>query len=224
MNHLKKSIFTLIELLIVIAIIAILAGMLLPALNKAREKARQIQCVNNLKQIGTSLAMYLGDNNQICPPMFYNAWQHPLWFESMEGVLPGKNTDGYYNGTVLCCPSITKNVDNAGYGCNERWIGHGGDAADNGGMFTHYGEHPAFNVGRVRNPSEFVSIMDSRGFWYVKSEEFANSAKDRENDIPTPFPGQHGEMSNFLFVDGHSTGIRCDKNYEEIRELCIPKL
>ncbi len=62
-----KKKFTLIELLIVISIIAILAALLLPALNKAREKAREISCVNNLKQVMLSEQFYASDYNDQMP-------------------------------------------------------------------------------------------------------------------------------------------------------------
>jgi len=63
----KRNLFTLIELLVVIGIIAILAAMLLPALQKAKESANQTDCISQLKQIGTSMSMYANNYRSMFP-------------------------------------------------------------------------------------------------------------------------------------------------------------
>ncbi len=105
--------FTLIELLVVISIVALLIAILLPALAKARESARQIQCLNKTKQIGLAMAMYQADNDEwLCPARTPDNWgsKYRRYWTILPGFgyLPGKVQDyATLKGpaTIFECPS-----------------------------------------------------------------------------------------------------------------------
>ncbi len=118
-----KPIFTLVELLVVIGVIAILASLLLPALKRAREKGNEIACISNLKQVGVSLAMYLSDNND----RLFQHYDGVVWWATYTA----RHTTHSFNdeylkanyvkpGTILDCPAGTNGWSyNLDYGYNE---------------------------------------------------------------------------------------------------------
>src|SRR5262245_55813795 len=96
LNHVDRAgrpAFTLIELLVVIAIIAILAAMLLPAVSRSKGQATKISCVNNVRQLGLAMRLYVDDNHGYYPARTrFNLW-------------PSRIYDGYKDTLLLVCPN-----------------------------------------------------------------------------------------------------------------------
>jgi prepilin-type N-terminal cleavage/methylation domain-containing protein len=125
MKKVTKHEFTLIELLVVIAIIGILASMLLPALNKAREKAKSIQCSSNLKSCGLAIGFYAESNNEFIIPYSWSGNKPATFYGQISRMLgldstPVAAAPAKPKPTALCCPKSAMYTTGSGpwvYAC-----------------------------------------------------------------------------------------------------------
>jgi prepilin-type N-terminal cleavage/methylation domain-containing protein/prepilin-type processing-associated H-X9-DG protein len=199
----KKG-FTLIELLVVIAIIAILAAILFPVFAKAREKARQTSCLNNLKQIGTAFIQYAQDYDERFPVYWRDQLQTDTsapgyYFLTSNGApgMGGKKTswmDFVYpyikNTQVFVCPSAVLREPGApSYGYNRKVSNSAGVPC---------------SLGDVTRPAEIILSLDYASQYgaYANVGEY-NSFKT-STTTPPNCVCPHNDGTNVTFCDGHS--------------------
>jgi prepilin-type N-terminal cleavage/methylation domain-containing protein/prepilin-type processing-associated H-X9-DG protein len=203
----RRTGFTLIELLVVIAIIAILAAILFPVFAKAREKARQISCLSNLRQLTLGILMYAQDYDETMPLAYYPDWLHywdctldPVtWTESGPGIV-----DAYVrNGQIRGCPTfIVSGSDRkyTGYAYNTSFLG--ANPLDPWGP----GRGPA-SLGSVGDPTGTVMLCDSAIYSSYSGTVIGNNLLKAPGEVDYYGPQvhfRHNGTANVAYVDGHA--------------------
>ena len=205
----KNSAFTLIELLVVVAIIAILAALLMPGLKSARDSAKSIKCMMNLKQIGTALLLYTDENNGALVPAAQMG-SGATWTTWHFKLAPYMGTSNAVDATLglawrMCpsnplAPGEVVSVDTVGYGWSYQHFGYWDDPV-NIGLYG-YGT----KLAQVANPAGTVVIADSKDWWVDPTLTYQHRYiyTDPVNLLTKP-PTRHKGGGNYWYLDGHAS-------------------
>ncbi len=219
--------FTLIELFVVIAIIAILAGMLLPALSRAKESAHRISCVNNIRQLALSCALYGDDFNGRFPVRTtgqpVNSVPSPRWCGALR--------DGYRDTKILRCPSDMPKDPATGGGPDPA------DAAPRSYLINGWNDYfkhemgSAFTLqdllgksmleGAVTQPSETILFGEKES---GSAHYFMDFLEGQGNDVTEVEQSRHsrsvqnskGGGSNYGFVDGSARYLKFSRSFKPV--------
>jgi prepilin-type N-terminal cleavage/methylation domain-containing protein/prepilin-type processing-associated H-X9-DG protein len=199
--------FTLIELLVVIAIIAILAALLLPAMAKAKGKAKSISCVSSLHQVGLAMNMYAEDANGVLPGTAHSSLSNS-WIFSLSPYIA--NVD-----KIRICPGDKKG--------DERLFNRGTSY-----IMNEYTSTPALDpfgspipgeltwnkLGSIARPIETILVFEisdrqgtGTGQDHTHSRNWLNGWSSVLDDVQ---PDRHGTTANYLFADWHVAALKAE--------------
>ena len=188
--------FTLIELMVVVAIIGILVSMLLPALGKVRGAARTTDCVSEMKQIGIAVEMYMDDNDQVVNQAHWS--QSKFWDDRTVQLSASQDASSPFHFQVPLAGYYMQNNLNA-FQCSmtneEDQDSFKGDHTFNTLIQKPAGDYPDFKVSDVNSPNELLYVTDTNSGWLNENSERIQVRHE-------------GGKLNHLWADGHVTTLK----------------
>ncbi len=206
--------FSLVELLVVVAMIAVLLALLLPALSRAREQTKMVQCLSNLKQLGTAMTAYLMDNNESFPrPAAGVQYEDWIYYDGGRNMNRGRlarylgGTENRLDISIFRCPS--DNID------THPWYPYSYTVNEYLCRTQVLGNQHTTRLGQLTNPSDTIMIIDESsetiddGCWapqnyFGDGHNLLSNRHDREAEQSKDPNAGRGTVA---FADGHAAFI-----------------